>query len=322
MEFLLSQTRAANPAPVEQGAEAASPKPDTIGTDLPTGLVYLDPSSIDPNPYQPRLDFDEDEIAMLAESIRSQGLLQPIVVRKRDRRFELIAGERRLRAVRKAGIAQIPALLREVDEPSLRLLALVENLQRQDLNPIEKAHSFDELRRQTGWTQEELAAQVGLKRSSVANYQRLLELDPKLQDEVRRGRLSMGHARALLTAPEAGRATLAKVAIDNGLSVRRLEELATEAQLREAATRPTTGRGAPAVVAPKGPRKAAWARDMEDNLRGALGCRVGVRFRGGRGRIVLEIGSREEFDRIYELLMECLPHDDEDDLVARKVTRP
>ncbi len=156
-------------------------------------------SLIRPNPFQPRAEFDEGEIAALAESLKRQGVLQPVVVRPAEGGFyELVAGERRWRASKKAGLDRIPAVIREVDDRRMLEMALVENIQRRDLNPIEKARAFRQLMQLNSWTQEEVADAVGLGRPTVANFIRLLELPPEIQEAVSRGTITMGHARALL----------------------------------------------------------------------------------------------------------------------------
>lgn len=312
LEFLLSQNKETKGAEPVKGVESGETVDDTPRPEVePQGLVYLETERIHPNPHQPRKDFDPEEIDSLARSLENSGVLQPLVVRKKGKRFELIAGERRLRAARKAGLSQVPVLVREVAEAELRLLALVENVQRQDLNPWEKARSFRELRDQTGWTQDKLAQQLGIQRSTVANFLRLNELSPPIQDMLRKGILSAGHAKALLQAPESDREGLARQVIDKDLSVRALEQLAAQsARQSEAPEDPKAAK----VKA----KKAAWTQEMEEHLLSALGCRSTVRYRGGKGRIILELGNRQEFDRVFELLMNCLPHESEEQLLAKK----
>ena len=325
LEFLLSQNKedkAAKAPATEIEKESEGNKSDKtvsvtpLESANPEGLLYLEVERIHPNPHQPRKTFSAEEIEGLANSIQSSGILQPLVVRKKGKRFELIAGERRLRAARKAGLPQVPVILREVGEAELRLLALVENVQREDLNPMEKARSFREFRDQTGWTQEKLAQELGIKRSTVANFLRLNELSRTLQDMVRQGEISMGHAKALLQAPGGRREDLARITLQRDLSVRGLEQLAAQEPKHDGKTNGETSK-APAQRT----KKAAWAREMEDHLLSALGCRSTVRFRGGRGKIILDLGNRQEFDRIFELLMNCLPHESEESLVAKKRTK-
>ena len=252
---------------------------------------------------------DAAGIEKLAASIRVSGILQPLLARRKGDGFELIAGERRLRAAKLAGLKKLPVLLRETSEEEMQLLALVENVQRRDLNPIEKATSFVAIRKASGWTQKELASRVGLERSSLANYIRLLELPPEIQEALKEQKLSMGHARALLAADPAARNSLARKVIAKGLSVRETERLGKEGFQGEQ----RTSKRSPTK------KRAAWMEEMEGNLLSALGCKVAVSYRLGRGRIQLEIGSRTEFDRVYELLMNALPQSTEDELIAAKL---
>jgi len=260
------------------------------------------------NPNQPRQEFDEKALDQLAASIRKSGVLQPILVRRTATGYELIAGERRLRAARMAGLTEIPALVRSVDEQQQSLLALVENLQREDLDPIEKAEAFRAIRERTNWTHDQLATELGFERSSISNMLRLLELPAPVQTLVRTRRLTMGHARALLAAPSERRRELADLVLDQGLSVRATEKLASESRKEPGEPKST----------PKPSSKAAWAVEMETHLRSALGCPTNVSFRRGKGRIVLELGSREEFDRVYELLMTTVPGSNEEELIAQR----
>lgn len=296
LEFLLSDRP-------EQAAdqEPAPPSPAEAGP----GLVALD--LLDPNPYQPRQTFRSEEIAGLAESIRESGVLQPLLVRRNGGRFQVVAGERRARAAKVAGLAEVPAIVRDdVDDVQMRLLALVENVQRTDLDPIEKALCFRDLHAKTGWTHDRIAKATGLERSSVSNYLRLLELEPQIRREIQQGRLTMGHARALLAAPSAHRLRLAETVVAGGLSVRETERLAKTAD--SPARRPGASSSKP-----------GWATEMEQNLIAALGCPVRVGYRAGKGRIVLEVGDRADFDRVYELLMSTMPVERESDMVHRKL---
>ena len=294
------------------GSEAATSASSQAPEQRRSGPELVELELLVPNPFQPRKHFDPEELERLAASIRSSGILQPLLLRPKGKGYEIVAGERRARAAKLAGLSQVPAVVRDVDDHDMRLLALVENLQRADLDPIEKALSFQELKTSTRWTHERLAKAVGLERSSVSNYLRLLELDVSIQNDVRRGKLSMGHARAILAAAPEHRATLAAQVLADGLSVRDTELLARDVAERAEAANPASAK-------PKSVRQAPWAREMEENLLSALGCRVQVKQRSGKGRIVLELGGRDEFNRVYELLMNALPTLDEDDLVARKV---
>jgi ParB family chromosome partitioning protein len=231
LDALIGASEPPGPAPgkTEEKAAAVEAVPESPGT------VELD--LIRPNPYQPRAEFDEEDIRTLADSIRRQGLLQPVVVRPAAGGFfELVAGERRWRAARVAGLAGVPAVIRQVDDRKMLELALVENLQRRDLNPIEKARAFKQLMQLNSWTQEQLAEAVGMGRPTVANYLRLLELPAEVQEAVSRGTITMGHARALLAVPQRGpQMQLLKRILQEDLSVRALEQMVTRKPAGQAA---------------------------------------------------------------------------------------
>ena len=246
-----------------------------------------------PNPYQPRRSFDPAALEELAQSLRRHGLLQPVVVRQTGEGYELISGERRWRAARRAGLERIPVLVREADDDAMLELALVENVQRQDLNPLEKALGYRDLMTTLELTQEEVAAKVGLQRSTVANHVRLLELPEPAQEALARGALGMGHARALLGAADP-RACLALLAatIEEDLSVRELERR-VRAFKEAPAERPAH------VPTPQVP----WARDMEARLRERLGARVTIASTGDyRGSFTIAFAGRDDLERLYRLL--------------------
>ena len=265
-------------APPESGTTVESP-------------TEIDLAKIRPNPKQPRKTFDETALSELATSLREHGVLQPVVVRETVTGFELIAGERRWRAAKLAGLSRIPATIRKnVSDHDMLELALVENVQRQDLDPMERARGFRAMVDQLGITQDEVARKVGLQRTSVANHVRLLDLPAPVQDAVSRGLLSFGHARAILGLESAvGRIAAMERAVREGLSVRQVEELAR--------------RGGASVTAPTRPGSlkphAAWIGDLEARLREALGTKVSVRNgRGFRGQIVIEYFDRAGLDRL------------------------
>ena len=242
------------------------------------------------NPLQPRESFDDEELAALAASIATHGVLQPVIVRAAtDGDYELIAGERRVRAARMAGLAQVPAVIRDSSGGEVLELALVENVQRADLNPIEEASAYRELVDRFGLTHEAVARQVGKSRVAVSNALRLLDLAPETRQAIIDGRISEGHGRALasLTIPELQRAVL-QVVLDRRLSVRQTEELVR--RKRESA------------VARRSLPLSEDLADVEAQLRGILATRVGiVRTRKG-GRLVIDFYSDEELDRIYTII--------------------
>lgn len=257
--------------------------PDTATPDAPKTLPV---AGIRPNPFQPRRRFDEGALAELAESIRRHGVLHPVLVRPRHGGYELIAGERRLLACRQAGLGEIPVLVRDWDDRTTMEVALVENLQRTDLNPIEEAEAFQRLIDEFGWTQDEAAERVGKSRSHVANYLRLLHLAPAVREMVEGERLTMAHAKVLLSAEPERRLPLARRAADRGWTVR---------QLTAALAAPDPG-AAPRPLAADVHLEAAEMR-----LAKSLGARVSIRGTAERGRIVIRYGSLEELEA---LLME------------------
>ncbi len=243
-----------------------------------------------PSPFQPRREFAEAELKELAESIRSAGILQPILVRKAGDRFEIVAGERRWRAAKLAGLERIPALVQVISDERAAVFGLVENLQRADLNPIEKAQAFARLQELTKATHEDVGKQVGLDRTSVTNFLRLLELPPAVQTMVSRGTLSMGHARALLSLESEHQATLADRAVRERLSVRQVEQLVRD----HAAKAPDSKQP---IRDAKG--RPVWLNELEENLVEALGTAVRIRYGKKRSQILIECVGREQFERIY-----------------------
>jgi ParB family chromosome partitioning protein len=257
--------------------------------------LRIEVSKIRPNPKQPRRAFDETALDELASSMRKEGLLQPVVVRPLpDGRFELIAGERRWRAAQRAGIHQIPAVVRDVPDQKLLELALIENLQREELNPIEEAEAYQILIDDLELTQNEVSERVGKQRTTVANALRLLKLPESVKDMVRARRLSMGHARALLaledqTAIEA----MARRVVAEGLSVREVESRAK---------RPTSAKTRPGRPAkPVDPNVEA----AETTLQRVLGTKVRILGTGQVGRVEVHYHSAEELDRVYQFLVEA-----------------
>lgn len=288
-----------------RGIEALLPSPPTAAN-AGSGLAALDAlpegreegvaeipiDAIDPNPEQPRRVFDPEQLAKLASSIRQHGVLQPVVVRRAGPRYELVVGERRWRATREAGLSTIPAVVADIEERDRLELALVENVQRHDLNPIELAHAFRALS-EGGATQEEIGRRVGLDRSSVANHLRLLDLPRELQEDVETGRISAGHAKALLGVenPERRRHLRDRVVRD-ALSVRATEELGRQL------AKPRTKRAAPARVAVD-----PNLQRLIDSLRQRLQTRVRIQGQATRGRIEIEYFGTEDLDRIVGVLL-------------------
>ena len=258
-----------------------------------------EPSEVDldlivPGPMQPRTHFDEASLQSLSESIRSHGVVQPLLVRRRDSGFELIAGERRWRAAKLAGLTRVPVIVKDVPDESLLEIALIENIQREDLNPIEEAQAYKKLIETVGLTQEALASRVGRDRSYITNYLRLLRLPDDLQQLVKEGRLSTGHARTILALshPDQQR-RLARQILDGGLSVRTTEQMVHRMLEEKPAKNPVV----PRVVDPN-------VRAAETKLRRALGTQVKILMsEQGRGKVEISFFNSQDLDRIYNLLM-------------------
>lgn len=262
---------------------------------------------IDPNPYQPRHDFDPGELAELAASIKSQGLLQPVTVRPSPGspgRYQLIAGERRLRASRDLGLATIKAIVRDVEDKQLMELSLVENLLRTDLNEIEVAEALMNLMNQYAYTTTRLAEVLGKSRPAVSNTLRLLELPRGVQELIRRGRLTAGHGRAVLSFPAERRDTVALEAAEQGLSVREMERRSAEASQREVQSRPRRSKSEKAA-APEGAASAGQRRlkQAEQQLTEHLATKVSVSQQGEGGSISIAWYSDEDLERLLELLL-------------------
>jgi ParB family chromosome partitioning protein len=258
---------------------------------------------IENNPFQPRRDFDDDAIAELAESIKTHGLLQPLVVRRRGDRWQLVAGERRLRAAIKAGWSDVPCQVREADDRQMAEIAIVENLQRKDLNPLEKAASFQDYLQRYGCTQDELAGRLQIDRSTIANLIRLLELPAAVQDAVRNGSISQGHARALLPlGDEARQIEFCRRIQAESWSVRTAEEQVQQFVRQE--DEPAIGLAATgSSTAKKARSRSSHAAALEQGLRAALGTKVEVRqTAAGRGKIVIHFTSAAEFERLRDQL--------------------
>ncbi|BCS36118.1 chromosome partitioning protein ParB [Luteitalea sp. TBR-22] len=270
----------------------AAPVPVTAAADPRQAQREIDLDLIDPNPLQPRTRFDETRLQELAESISTTGLVQPIVVRRKGERFEIVAGERRWRAAQIAGLLKLPVHVTDVSDEKLLQTALIENIQREDLNPIEEALAYRRLGEESGLTQEQIAAAVGKDRATVANHLRLLRLPDQVKARVAGGELSMGHARALLAVEDP--AALIKAVdqvIAGGLSVRATEALARK--LTE-----------PVEEKPPAPVKDVHTRQAEERLRVVLGTRVTIQRKGKGGRLEIEFVNEDELIRLYELLTE------------------
>jgi len=264
---------------------AAPVAPPERGLDVDTDLLR-------PNKFQPRTQMDDERIEDLARSIKSNGIIQPIVVRRTGADYEIVAGERRWRAAQRAGLLKVPVIVRDVPDDRLLPVALIENIQREDLNPIEEAVAYRRLVDEFHLTQEQIADAVGKDRSSIANYVRLLRLPQEVRTSVASSALSMGHARALLAlTEEAAQLRVARDVVARNLSVRE-----TEALVRK--------HGQKADGKKEAARTDVHTRAAEDKLRLALGTRVRINRKGKSGRIEIDFTNEDELQRLFELLTE------------------
>jgi ParB family chromosome partitioning protein len=256
----------------------------------PSSDVDLD--LITPNPRQPRLQIDEHRLEELTQSIRTHGVIQPILVRRAGDRFEIVAGERRWRAAQRAGLLKVPVVVRDVPDEQMLQVALIENIQRDDLNPIEEAQAYRRLTDEHQLSQDAIAAAVGKDRATVANYMRLLRLPVEVRNELASGVLTMGHARALVSLPDdAAQRRMSREIIARGLSVRDAEALVR---------RETT----PAAAPPPPRRADPNTRAAEERLKVALGTRVRIIRKGTGGRIEVEFANEQELQRLFDTLTE------------------
>jgi ParB family transcriptional regulator, chromosome partitioning protein len=252
-------------------------------------VVEIDINSVLPNPDQPRTRFDEPEIKGLAASIEAVGLLQPIIVRRSDQGFCVVAGERRLRASKLAGMKRIRAIVIEADEVKNLTMALIENIQRTDLNPIEEAEAYKVLINRFSLRQQDIAARVGKDRATVANCLRLLQLPPEIQEALSGGEISAGHAKVLLSVEGARQMSLFREIEKKALSVRALEQVMQE-------------EGGKKKPGKKKPAKEAHLRTMEEELVSVLGTKVEIRHAAGKGKIEISYYSLDDFDRIVDII--------------------
>ncbi|MEG0919262.1 MAG: ParB/RepB/Spo0J family partition protein [Anaerovoracaceae bacterium] len=257
------------------------------------GIANISLDHIKPNTNQPRKTFNEEKINELADSIKEHGVIQPIIVNKlKDSGYEIVAGERRWRAARAAGLKEVPCVVRELSDEEHMLFAIIENMQREDLNPIEEAEGLASMIETYGFTQSEVSKSVGKSRPYITNSLRLLKLPKEIQDMMGEGNLSAGHARALVAIEDKElQIKLAKMAIDQGLSVRAIEELSNgEKQAKR--------RGKPAKRSPKSSEVLLIERELKSNL----GTKVNINGKGKKGKIEIEYYSEDELERLIDLL--------------------
>ena len=256
----------------------------------PDSVKYIKIHDIMPNVNQPRKTFNEDKIEELAASIKEHGIIQPIVVRKHKNGYEIVAGERRWRAARKAELTQVPCLIRELDDEQNMLIAIIENMQREDLNPIEEAEGLRQMTDTFGMTQEQVSKSVGKSRPYITNSMRLLKLPDYIKDSIAEGQLSAGHGRTLITITnEDERKALWERILAEGLSVRETEKLAAQEE-KPKKRKPATKRKDPNVTR------------VEEELKAVLGTKVTINNAGNKGKIEIEYYSKDELERLLELL--------------------
>ncbi len=271
-----------------KGLGALLPDPEPGGLDAGAEVPL---EALEPNPFQPRAALDPGRLAELAASIRESGIVQPILVRRHQGRFQIIAGERRWRAAQSLGLRSVPVAIRDVPDERLLELALVENIQREGLQPLEEAQAFQRLQEELRLTQEEIARRVGRERSTIANTLRLLRLPREARELLAAGKLDAGHARALLSLERVeDQLALARAVAKHGLSVREVERRA--AALKDGGARPEK-------------RRDPNTRAAEERLRIALGTRVRITRRGKRGSLRIEFQGEAELQRLYELILKA-----------------
>ena len=281
-------------------------KPSSLQVPSLETLLQVSPEQIVPNPQQPRKHFDQKSLNELAQSISSQGIIQPLVVRKHPEfpnKFELVAGERRWRALKQIDVTQVPVVLRNVRDNEILEVSILENIQRENLTVIEEAQSYFDLLQVHGYTQEELAKKLGRDRSTIANMLRLLQLPSALKNDLETGRITAGHARSILSLPNEGlQLEIRKSLLRNSWSVRETErqvriklDYLSKFSLRDGT---------------KNSESNAYSSDeeiqlqhLEDQLRLRLGTNVGIKFKNGKGQIKIDYNSLDEFERLYEMLV-------------------
>ncbi len=271
---------------------------EAIGIESSEKIMRINVADIQPNEAQPRKKFSEPQMESLVNSIREHGVLQPIIVRPTSKGYKIIAGERRWRASKQLGIKELPVIVKNADNLKTIELALVENIQREDLNPIEKATAFSELKNNFGLTQEQISKKVGQDRSTIANTLRLLDLPEEVRDFVSRGTISMGHARSLLSLKDPKKQiSLGERIAKDDLSVREVEQIVSVSKtIADPAKSPMGIKLTPKLI------KSPQILDLEDGLRRAVGTKVSIMERNGKGKITIEFSNNAQFESIVAKL--------------------
>lgn len=274
-----------------RGLDALIPIDDNAGEERGE-FFHCDVELIRPNPFQPRQRFSEEELSELAQSIEQQGILQPLLVRRSESGFELITGERRLRAAKRVGLHHVPVVIKDINDEAMLEMSIIENIQREDLNPMEEAEAYHRLINDFDLTQDQAALRVGKSRPAVANILRLRQLPDTIKSSILDGGLTMGHARALLGADTASQQTAAwRAVVSKGLSVRQTEALIKrlKAQKKESKKRPKTS-------------EEVYLSDLADDLSRQFGTRIQIRRMGKKGKIEIDFYSNDDLDRLIGLL--------------------
>ncbi|MFZ5570968.1 MAG: ParB/RepB/Spo0J family partition protein [Thermodesulfobacteriota bacterium] len=275
-----------------RGLDALFPDIGEMDQQTAKDFFQCDVDLIRPNPFQPRIRFSEEELAELKQSIQTQGILQPLIVRKADTGYELIAGERRLRASRMAGLRQVPVVVRNVPDTELLELSIVENIQRENLNPMEEAEAFRRLMNEFHLTQDQVAGKVGKSRSAVANFLRLVQLPEPIKKSLSEGRISMGHARALLGVETAAQQLAAwQVVVGKELSVRETEALIKRLK-KEKEKRPAPSKSSDEI----------YFESLAEELSRHFGTKILIKRQGQKGKLEIEFYSNDDLDRLLMLL--------------------
>ena len=291
------------PGGLGKGLGALIPAGEMRAAEVDSGLDEVPIGAVIPNRYQPRSHFDEEALTMLADSIRELGILQPLIVRPAENdTYELIAGERRLRAAKRAGLQAVPVIVREIDDPTSLAHAIVENIQREDLNPLEEATAYQQLIEDFALTHEDVATKVGKSRATVTNTLRLLQLPPLIQRYVRDGQLKMGHARALLGTPDrAFQEQLARRAVSEDLTVRVVEDAVRDHGAIDEASALT---GVAPRPLPTSTLRPPGLLELEELLSDHLETKVRVSMSQSRGKVVIDFANLEDLERIYRAMTE------------------
>ena len=296
------ETVSEKPAAKKKASAAAAKKQNTSGAETEDRVLYIDINDISPNSAQPRKNFDEEKLSELAESIKTNGVIQPLIVRESTNGYELVAGERRWRASRKAGLRKVPCIVRNFDDRQNAIVAIIENMQREDLDPIEEALGLRSMTEKYGFTQEQVSQSLGRSRTYIANSIRLLKLPPEIQDYVSKGQMSAAHGRTIINIPDKARQReVAEKIIRNDLSVRATEKLAEKVkdELRPERKKRKKTAGSKQAV------KSAEIEAVERELMTLAGTRVNISGDESKGKIELEYYSIEELNRIIEVLREA-----------------